>query len=136
MRTGSGYGSFTRFHGPANSATTPGEDSAHIRAIPACGRKFRRPGAGAGVLPIELPTHDYSAVYRPGNNLFAESIVAVDVKTGSGNGTTSWCTTDSGTWIFRVQPILTDITINGRTVKALAQPTKQAFLYVLEPRDG
>ena len=33
-------------------------------------------------------------------------------------------------------PILTDITVNGRTVKALAQPTKQAFLYVFDRTNG
>ena len=54
----------------------------------------------------------------------------------SGSGTTSSCTTASGTWIFRAPPILADITVNGRTIKALAQPTKQAFLYVLNRETG
>ena len=33
-------------------------------------------------------------------------------------------------------PILADITVNGRTVKAVAQPTKQAFLYVFDRETG
>src|ERR671923_69431 len=33
-------------------------------------------------LPVEMPTHDYYGGLRPGNNLFAESIVALDIRTG------------------------------------------------------
>ena len=51
-------------------------------------------------------------------------------------GTISWCTTACGTWTFPCAPILADITVNGRTVKAVAQPTKQAFLYVLNRETG
>ena len=53
---------------------------------------------GLAYLPIETPTSDFYGGHRPGNNLFAESLVAVDLKTGvSASGTSSWCTIRSGT---------------------------------------
>ena len=59
---------------------------------------------GLAYLPVEMPTHDYYGGKRPGNNLFSESIVAVDLRPASGGGTTSWCTTGSGTWTSRARP--------------------------------
>ena len=94
------------------------------------------PQLGLAYLPIELPTHDYYGGERPGNNLFAESIVAVDVKTGARKW--HYQLVHHGMWDMDIPcaAILTDITVNGRTVKALAQPTKQAFLYVLNRETG
>ena len=54
----------------------------------------------------------------------------------SASGTTSSCTTASGTWTSRARRSSSDITINGRTIKAVAQPTKQAFLYVFNRETG
>lgn len=94
------------------------------------------PQLGLAYLPIELPTHDYYGGERPGNNLFAESIVAIDVKTGVRKW--HYQLVHHGMWDMDIPcaAILTDITVNGRTVKALAQPTKQAFLYVLNRETG
>ena len=94
------------------------------------------PQLGLAYLPIELPTHDYYGGERPGANLFAESIVAVDVKTGVRKW--HYQLVHHGMWDMDIPcaAILTDITVNGRTVKALAQPTKQAFLYVLNRETG
>ena len=80
--------------------------------------------------------HDYYGGERPGTGLFGESIVAVDLRPASANGITSSCTTACGTWTFHAPPILADITVNGRTIKALAQPTKQALLYVFNRETG
>ena len=94
------------------------------------------PQLGLAYLPIELPTHDYYGGERPGANLFGESIVAVDLKTGARKW--HYQLVHHGMWDMDIPcaPILTDITVNGRTVKALAQPTKQAFLYVLNRETG
>lgn len=91
---------------------------------------------GLAYLPVELPTHDYFGGERPGNNLFAESIVAVDLQTGQRKW--HYQLVHHGMWDMDIPcaPILADITINGRTVKALAQPTKQAFLYVFNRETG
>ena len=91
---------------------------------------------GLAYLPTELPTHDYYGGFRPGNNLFSESIVAVDLRTGQRKW--HYQLVHHGIWDMDIPapPILADITVNGRTIKALAQPTKQAFLYVLDRETG
>lgn len=94
------------------------------------------PELGLAYLPTELPTHDYYGGFRPGNNLFSESIVAVDLRTGQRKW--HYQLVHHGIWDMDIPapPILADVTVNGRTIKALAQPTKQAFLYVLDRATG
>jgi quinoprotein glucose dehydrogenase len=91
---------------------------------------------GMVYLPVELPTGDYYGGHRPGNGLFGESLVAVDLKTGERKW--HYQLVHHGIWDMDIPcaPILADITINGRTVKAVAQPTKQAFLYVFDRVTG
>ena len=91
---------------------------------------------GLAYLPVELPTGDYFGANRPGNNLFGESIVAVDLQTGKRKW--HYQLVHHGLWDMDIPcpPILTDLVINGRPVKALAQPTKQAFMYVFNRETG
>jgi quinoprotein glucose dehydrogenase len=91
---------------------------------------------GLVYLPVELPTGDYYGGHRPGNGLFGESVVAVDLETGKRKW--HYQLVHHGLWDMDIPcaPILADININGRTVKALAQPTKQAFLYVFDRTNG
>lgn len=91
---------------------------------------------GLAYLPTELPTHDYYGGFRPGNNLFSESLVAVDLKTGQRRW--HYQLVHHGIWDMDIPapPILADVTVNGRAVKVIAQPTKQAFLYVLNRVTG
>jgi quinoprotein glucose dehydrogenase len=91
---------------------------------------------GMAYLPVELPTGDYYGGHRPGTNLFSESLVAVDLKTGQRKW--HYQLVHHGLWDMDIPcaPILADITINGRAVKAVAQPTKQAFLYVFDRVTG
>ena len=87
-------------------------------------------------LPVELPTGDYYGGHRPGTGLFGESIVALDLTTGKRKWHYQLVHHGFWTWTSRARRSSTDITINGRTVKALAQPTKQAFLYVFNRETG
>jgi len=91
---------------------------------------------GLVYLPVELPTGDYYGGHRPGNGLFGESLVAVDLQTGKRRW--HFQLVHHGIWDMDIPcaPILTDIAVNGRTIKAVAQPTKQAFLYVLNRETG
>jgi quinoprotein glucose dehydrogenase len=91
---------------------------------------------GLVYIGVELPTGDYYGGPRPGAGLFGESIVAVDLKTGARKWHYQYV--HHGIWDMDnpCPPILADITINGRTVKAVAQPTKQAFMYVLNRETG
>jgi len=87
-------------------------------------------------LPVELPTGDYYGGHRPGNNLFGESVVALDLKTGQRKW--HYQLVHHGIWDFDIPcaPILADITVNGQRIKALAQPTKQAMLYMFDRTTG
>ena len=91
---------------------------------------------GLAYLPVELPTGDYYGGDRPGRGLFGESIVAVDLQTGKRKW--HYQLVHHGIWDMDIPcaPILADISVNGRTVKALAQPTKQGFLYVFNRETG
>ncbi|HWN85393.1 MAG TPA: PQQ-binding-like beta-propeller repeat protein, partial [Vicinamibacterales bacterium] len=78
---------------------------------------------GMAYLPVELPTHDYYGGARPGNTLFAESLVAVDLKTGARKWHFQFV--HHGVWDMDIPcaPILADVVVNGRMVKVVAQPT-------------
>jgi quinoprotein glucose dehydrogenase len=91
---------------------------------------------GLVYLPVELPTGDEMGLFRRGNALFGESLVAVDLETGKRRWHYQFV--HHGLWDRDVPcaPILCDIPVNGRIVKALAQPTKQAYLYVLDRTNG
>jgi quinoprotein glucose dehydrogenase len=91
---------------------------------------------GMAYLPVESATGDYYGGHRPGNNLFGETLVAVDLKTGQRKW--HYQLVHHGIWDHDIPcaPILVDITLNGRTIKAVAQPTKQAFLYVFDRVTG
>jgi quinoprotein glucose dehydrogenase len=91
---------------------------------------------GMAYLPVEMPTGDYYGGHRPGNNLFGESLVAVDLRTGQRKW--HYQLVHHPIWDFDIPcaPILADITVNGRQIKAVAQPTKQANLYVFDRVTG
>jgi quinoprotein glucose dehydrogenase len=87
-------------------------------------------------LPVELPTGDYYGGHRPGAGLFGESVVAVDLTTGKRKW--HYQLVHHGIWDMDIPcaPILIDITVNGRAIKALAQPTKQGWLYTFDRVTG
>jgi quinoprotein glucose dehydrogenase len=92
--------------------------------------------AGLVYLPVESPTSDFYGGHRPGNNLYGESLVCVDLKTGQRK------------WHFQIvhhpiwdydlssAPILLDINVGGKPIKAVALPSKEAFLYVFDRITG
>ena len=91
---------------------------------------------GLVYVPTEMAATDYYGVNRPGNGLFGESIVALDIKTGKRKW--HYQTVHHGLWDWDLPcaPILYDAQAGGRTIKALAQPTKSAFLFVLNRETG
>jgi len=94
------------------------------------------PELGLVYIGVEAPTNDWYGGARPGDNLFGESIVALDVKTGVRRWhyqTVRHRGQDRGN---SCPGTLCDIPVNGRMVKALAQPSKQGFLYVLNRETG
>lgn len=91
---------------------------------------------GIAYIPVELPTGDYYGGHRPGNNLFGETLLAVDLKTGQRKW--HYQLVHHGIWDMDIPcaPMLVNINVNGQMVKAVAQPTKQAFLYVFNRVSG
>ncbi len=92
--------------------------------------------AGLVYMPVEMPTNDYYGGHRPGNNLFGSSIVAADLKTGQRKWHYQFIHHDIWDWDTPCAPILADITVNGRQIKAVAQPTKQGWVYVFDRLTG
>ena len=87
-------------------------------------------------LPFGTPTDDWYGGHRPGANLFAESLVALDAKTGK--RVWHFQAVHHGVWDydFPAAPILVDINVNGKPIKAVAQVSKQGFTYVFDRRTG
>jgi quinoprotein glucose dehydrogenase len=91
---------------------------------------------GLVYLPVETPTGDEYGGHRPGNNLFANSLVALDLTTGKRRWHYQLIHHDIWDWDLPCAPILADITVNGKRIKAIAQPTKQAFVFVFDRATG
>ena len=94
------------------------------------------PELGIVYLPTSTPTSDYYGGHRPGDNLFAESLVAVDLETGQ--RLWHFQMVHHGVWDYDnpTAPNLLNITVDGREVKAVAQVTKQAFVYAFDRVTG
>ena len=94
------------------------------------------PQLGHVYVPLSAPTGINYGGHRPGDNLFADSIVAIDVKTG----TRAWHfqMVHHDLWDYDAvgPPTLGDITVDGRRIKALMQPGKTGFMYVFDRETG
>ena len=84
----------------------------------------------------EMPTNDYYGGHRHGDNLFSDSIVAVDIDSGERLWHFQAIHHDVWDWDFPCAPILADVVIDGVERKILAQPSKQAWLYVFDRETG
>ncbi|MEW6206742.1 MAG: pyrroloquinoline quinone-dependent dehydrogenase [Acidobacteriota bacterium] len=87
-------------------------------------------------LPTGTPTNDFYGGHRLGNNLFAESLICLDVETG--RRVWHFQTVHHGLWDYDnpAAPNLVDITVDGKRIKAVAQVTKQGFCFVFDRVTG
>jgi quinoprotein glucose dehydrogenase len=94
------------------------------------------PELGLAYLPVESPYGDMYGGLRPGANLYGESVVAVDLETGRRRW--HFQTSHHPLWDYDIPtaPILVDAVKDGKTIKALAQATKQGLLFVLNRETG
>ena len=87
-------------------------------------------------LPLSTRTSDYYGGHRPGDNLFAESVVCLEARTGR----LVWYfqAVHHGLWDydFPAAPVLVDSTVEERAVRAITIPSKQAFTYVFDRVTG
>ena len=89
---------------------------------------------GLVYLPTGAPTNDMYGGHRPGNNLYANSLV--DAETGERVWHFQMVHHDLWDYDNNVAPILMDITVDGQQIKAVVQLTKQAIAYVFNRVTG
>ncbi len=91
---------------------------------------------GMVYMPISSATNDMYGGHRIGDNLFSQSLVAVDAATGE--RVWHYQMVHHGLWDYDppAAPILMDITVDGEVVKAVTQITKQAFAFVFNRETG
>jgi quinoprotein glucose dehydrogenase len=87
-------------------------------------------------LPVSTPTNDYFGGYRLGDGLYGDSLLCLDVTTGK--KIWHYQLVHHGLWDYDppAAPNLIDITVEGKRIKAVAQVTKQAFVYVFDRVTG
>jgi quinoprotein glucose dehydrogenase len=91
---------------------------------------------GLAYLPVETPSSDFYGGLRPGNNLFAESLVAIDYQTGRRKWHFQLVHHPIWNMDIAAAPMLVDLTVGGRPVKAVAAMGKQAMLYLFDRATG
>lgn len=91
------------------------------------------PDMGVVYLPVESATGDRFGGDRPGDNLFANALVAVDIKTGERDWHYQLIHHDIWDWDNPAAPIVADLP-NGR--KVVMQVTKQSWVYTFDRETG
>jgi len=94
------------------------------------------PELGYVYLPTEAPTGDYYGGHRPGHNLYSQSLVCLDAKTGE--RVWHFQTVHHPIWDYDLPaaPVLIDINVDGVDIPAVAQITKHGFTFVFDRRTG
>lgn len=94
------------------------------------------PETGYVYFGTDTPSNDFGGVERPGNNLFAESVLVLDSKTGK--RVWHFQTVHHGIWDYDnpAAPILHDVVKDGRPIKAVTQLTKQGFVFTFDRLTG
>ncbi|MBN9543894.1 MAG: pyrroloquinoline quinone-dependent dehydrogenase, partial [Alphaproteobacteria bacterium] len=94
------------------------------------------PVANLAYLPVESPTSDFYGGKRPGNGLYGNSLVAVDLDTGKPKWHFQFIHHEIWDYDMSSAPLLMDINVDGKAIKAVANPSKMGFLYVFDRITG
>ena len=94
------------------------------------------PELGYVYMPVTSSTNDMYGGHRPGDNLFSQSLVCVKAETGE--RVWHYQLVHHGLWDYDMPaaPILMDLMVDGRSIKAVVQITKQAFAFVFDRATG
>ena len=119
---------------PRNAGrTTRGEPQATCRR----GRRSQPiPSAASSTSRPTAPPSTCTAGFRPGNNLFAASLIALDVKTGKRLWHYQMVHHDIWNYDTSTAPIVMDVNVGGRRIPGVFQATKQAILYAFNRQTG
>ncbi len=91
---------------------------------------------GMVYVPLTAPTLAYYGGHRPGNNLYANSLVALNVKTGKPVWHFQMVHHDLWDYDNAAPPVLGDIRVNGKLIRAVMQANKNGFLFVFDRETG
>jgi len=94
------------------------------------------PELGMVYIPVGMPLMDEYGGHRPGNNLFGNSLVALDARTGQRKWHFQMVHHDIWDYDAPMAPNLIDVTVNGQRRKAITQSTKQGWLYTFDRVTG
>jgi quinoprotein glucose dehydrogenase len=94
------------------------------------------PDLGYVYVPLDAPEYDWYGGVWPGNNLFADTLVCLDARTGK--RVWHYQLVHHNLWDYETPtaPILADLKVDGRTVRAVIQTTKMGFTFVLDRVTG
>lgn len=91
---------------------------------------------GIVYVPTDAPTNDVFGGFRPGNNLYGSSIIALDARTGQRVWHFQTVHHDIWDWDNPAAPLLIDITVDGQRIPAVVQNTKHNFSFVFNRETG
>lgn len=94
------------------------------------------PELGLVYIPVGMPLLDEYGGHRPGDNLYGNSLVAIDAKTGKRRWHFQMVHHDIWDYDTPMAPNVLDITLNGQRRRAIAQTTKQGWVYVFDRLTG
>ena len=94
------------------------------------------PELGLVYIPTNPPTLDFYGGFRPGDNLFGTSILALDVQTGKRNWHFQFVHHDIWNFDTPTAPIVMDVNVDGRPTPIVVQTTKQALAYTFNRKTG
>jgi quinoprotein glucose dehydrogenase len=138
VRTGKKLWGFSAIpgHGEKGNETWLNESWTYTGNTGSWAQMSADPQLGLVYVPVEAPTGDYYGGHRHGDNLYSSSIVALNIKTGKRVWHFQTTHHDIWDWDLPSAPILADITVDGKAIKAVAVPTKQNWLYVFDRTNG
>ena len=91
---------------------------------------------GLVYLPGSCPTNNFYGGQRPGDNLFGNSLIAIEAATGKRRWHFQFVHHDIWDYDLPCAPNLLDVTVGGKRIKAVAQATKQGMLFVFDRETG
>jgi glucose dehydrogenase len=91
---------------------------------------------GIVYIATETPTNDYYGGHRPGDNLFGNSVLALDIQTGERIWHYQIVRNDIWDWDLPFPPMLVDLNVNGQRIPSAVQITKHALGYTFDRRTG